>query len=223
MLTMRKELVLVLGDSHASVFQQASFQARFDSHEFQVVAVPGATVSGLSNPNSKTQALPTFLNSLRQTTAKTIIFLIGEVDTGFVIWYRSQRDGIEVAESLERAIGNYQSLLEKASAIGRVVCISAPLPTIRDGHPFGEVANARKEVKATQLQRTELTILFNSRMRAFCVERSLAFIDLDPVSLGPDGLVHPMLLNPSPTDHHYNPSLYAELIGTPLKTLLEAK
>jgi hypothetical protein len=221
MLTMRKEEVLVLGDSHAGVFQQASLQSQFGAYQFKVVAVPGATVSGLSNPNAKTQALPTFLEGLQKTTAKTIIFLIGEVDTGFVIWYRAQRDGVDVAEALERAVVNYQSLLDKAAAIGRVICISAPLPTIRDGHPFGEVANARKEVKATQLQRTELTTRFNGRMRDYCAQKSLTFIDLDPDALGPDGLVHPRLLNPRSSDHHYDPVVYAELIASRLRPFLE--
>jgi hypothetical protein len=222
MLMMSKEVILVLGDSHANVFQQVSLHALLGA-DCKVVAVPGATVSGLSNPNSKTQALPTFLDALRQTSATTIIFLIGEVDTGFVIWYRSQRDGIEVSEALERAVSNYQDLLHKAAAIARVICISAPFPTIRDGHNFGEVANARKEVKATQLQRTELTTRFNSRMRAHCAEKTMNFIDLDPESLGSDGLVHPRLLNSRPTDHHYDQGVYAELIGSRLSAYLKAK
>lgn len=220
---MPKQEILVLGDSHAEVFQQASLQTRFPAYRFNVVAVKGATVSGLSNPNAKTQALPTFLDALRRTTAKTTIFLMGEVDTGFVIWYRAQRDGFDVSEALDRAVYNYQDLLSKAAAFGRVICISAPLPTIRDGHSFGEVANARKEVKASQLERTELTTRFNGRMRDYCTAKSLTFIDLDLESLGPDGLVHPKLLNSRLTDHHYSPAVYAELISSRLQLCLEAE
>lgn len=217
---MSKEEVLVLGDSHAGIFQQPTLQTHFSRYQFRVVSVPGATVSGLSNPKAKTQALPTFLQALRETTAKILIFQMGEVDTGFVIWYRAQRDGVDVAEALERAVTNYQDLLERGAALGRVICISAPLPTIPDGHVFGAVADARKEVKATQSERTELTTRFNGRMREYCAARSFTYIDLDPESLGPDGIVHPRLLNPRASDHHYDPNVYAELIRTRLAECL---
>ena len=98
----------------------------------------------------------------------------------------------------------------------------AILANVDPEHVFGEVADARKEVKATQRERTELTTRFNGRMKAYCAEKSLTYIDLDPDSLGPDGLVDPRLLNPRSSDHHYDPAVYAELIGSRLGTCLEA-
>ena len=41
------EEILVLGDSHANVFNHASFRAHFNKCFFNVIAVSAATVSGL--------------------------------------------------------------------------------------------------------------------------------------------------------------------------------
>jgi len=81
--------ILVLGDSHAKVFSNRLFKSSFPTYFFNIVKVAGATVSGLKNPNPKTQALPIFLHGIKNSKAATTIILIGEVDTGFVIWHRN--------------------------------------------------------------------------------------------------------------------------------------
>lgn len=48
--------ILVLGDSHSGVFRNILFRQSFPRCFFNVVAVTGATASGLQNPNSQTQA-----------------------------------------------------------------------------------------------------------------------------------------------------------------------
>ncbi|MGH9623736.1 MAG: hypothetical protein ACRD4G_05285 [Bryobacteraceae bacterium] len=78
--------VLVLGDSHAAIFQTLRMRATFPTRFFNVVAVGGATMSGLENPNSKTHALTIFKRNIRRSKARTVITLLGEVDVGFVIW-----------------------------------------------------------------------------------------------------------------------------------------
>ena len=143
------------------------------------------------------------------------------MDTGFVIWYRSQKYNTPVTESLDNALKNYTDLLDKCCANHQVICISAPLPTIADDNDFGEVANQRKSIHATQRQRTDLTLEFNSRIRSFCRNKdanrpNLSFIDLDIDSLGPNGLVKPTLLNRNQLDHHYNNSEYAEILSKKL-------
>jgi hypothetical protein len=215
--------VLVLGDSHAGVFSDDSIRAHYHEYELEVVSIGGATVSGLSNPNSQTQAMPLFKSAIDATSAKLAIFLIGEVDTGFVIWHHAQRNQVDIHTALERALTNYQELINYASRKLQTLCISTPLPTIKDGQDFGQIANARKEITATQRERTLLTIEFNCLMEKFCRGRNIPYINLDTASLGPDGLVSAELLHPDPADHHYNPQAYAKLISSRLsiKTSLE--
>lgn len=220
---LRKE-ILVIGDSHAKIFSHQSMRNGLSSFFFNVTSVGGATVSGLQNPNSKTQALPIFEKSISSSKADTIIVLLGEVDTGFVIWHRAERHNAPIEEMLDIALTNYQNLLASMLQTKRnVICISAPLPTIRDGEFLGDVANARKEIKASQLERTNITILFNKRIEEFCKNHRIPYINLDSKSLGQDGLVDMRLLNKNPTDHHYDLQKYAEMLIPEIKKFMEQR
>lgn len=179
---------------------------------FNIVKVAGATVSGLKNPNPKTQALPIFMHGIKNSKAAITIILIGEVDTGFVIWYRAEKYNTSVILALDKAIENYQKLITEVSKKSRVICISTPLPTIQDGNNCGDVANARNDVNATQLQRTELTVQFNKIMQKFCERNGYVYLSFDEESVGENGLVDPCLLNSDPTDHHYDMDKYADMI-----------
>ena len=75
--------ILVLGDSHSPIFNHPLFKEKFPNLFFNVLTVIGATASGLENPNSTTQAYPVFREAVRQTAAKQVIVMLGEVDTGF--------------------------------------------------------------------------------------------------------------------------------------------
>ena len=81
------EEVLILGDSHAKVFRYPMLRFRLWQKYLNVVSVGAATASGLENPNSKTQAFQQFDRALGTTRAKKVVVMLGEVDTGFVIWY----------------------------------------------------------------------------------------------------------------------------------------
>ncbi len=210
--SLTREEILVLGDSHATVFENRDFKTAFPKYFFNIVSVRGATVSGLSNPMSKTQAMPLFTKALQRSKAKTTMVLLGEVDTGFLLWYKAQKHNKPVEVMMDRALENYQRLLKTVSEKSNVVCVSAPLPTIRDGQDLGEIANLRKEVKATQRQRTDLTLEFNRRMRDFCGANGFVYLSLDEESLGDDGLVSAALLDSDPKEHHYDRKKHAAMI-----------
>lgn len=213
--------VLVLGDSHALVFSSEQMTALFPEHTFEVTSVGGATVSGLKNPNAVTQAMPQFNSALQATTAKTVIVMLGEVDTGFVIWYRAQKHGSSIDLMLEQALSNYQKLLVDVAKNFRVICISTPLPTISDDMQWGEVANLRKEVKASLSERTRLTVKFNALMEAFCIGEGISHLNFDHLSIDETGLLAKTLRNADPSDHHYDPSAHALMIAPLLRPLLE--
>ena len=138
--------------------------------------------------------------------------MLGEVDTGFVIWYRAQKYQESVKAMTDRAINSYAKFLLEVAARFNVLCISTPLPTIQDGNDWGDVANARREVTATQLERTSLTLEFNKKMQSFCRQQNIAYVMLDEVCLGADGLIRKEFLNRHPNDHHYDSDAYSALL-----------
>ena len=210
--------ILVLGDSHAAVFRHVHWILALKGTALKVVSVGGATASGVDNPNSTTQARARFEAALSGKDFDAVLVSLGEVDTGFVIWFRAQTRGISVEESFEQTIQTYFSFLRELNVLTQLAVISTPLPTIVDDkdESFGEIANLRKEVQATQLERTELTLKFNQCVKCFCVQEGITYLDFDLESVGGDGLVRPSLLNKDTSDHHYNERAYMRMIGPQL-------
>jgi hypothetical protein len=218
-----RRVVLVLGDSHAEIFDSPELRRELNGLDFELCTVRGATASGLDNPNSKTQAYTLFSRALSTSRADAVVVLLGEVDTGFVLWYRAQKYQEPVDETLSKAVKTYGDFLRALTARREVVCISAPLPTIPDGAAQGIVANLRSEIRATQRERTELTRRFNGEIAVVCEAAGIHHIDLDVASTGPDGLVDRRLLNTDPTNHHYAIAPYAAMLAGPLGTALAAR
>lgn len=215
------EEVLVLGDSHAKVFGHPLMRLTLGRYHLNVVSVGGATASSLENPNSKTQAFQRFKQALATTRAEKVVVMLGEVDTGFVIWYRADKSGVTAQEAFERALLNYRRLLSEIRERGLTpICVSTPLPTIQDGAPKGAIANARKSVTVSQQERTELTLRFNLEMERFCCAESIAYLNLDADSLGSDGLVKTELLNRDPLDHHYERRVHARMLSEHVKPIV---
>lgn len=204
--------ILVLGDSHTPIFNHPLFREKFPNLFFNVLTVIGATASGLENPNSTTQAYPVFREAVSQTTAKQIIVMLGEVDTGFVIWYRAQKYQESVATMMDKAVASYSRFLAELNLRFEVVCISTPLPTIQDNNDWGDIANSRREVAASQAERTALTLEFNRIMQGFCQQNGISYIMLDDLSLGDGGIVKAELLNSDCNDHHYDAEQYSRLL-----------
>lgn len=205
--------VLVIGDSHGKIFRHWKFILAMPRVHFQVCAVGGATASGLANPHSRTQAYNRFEAALRERPHDRVLVQLGEVDTGFVIWYRARKYQAGVDEMLEQAVTNYAGFLDGLGDPARVLVLSAPLPTIADDNAWGEVADLRREVSASQKERTELTLRFNARIEAHCRARGIAYVNLDRDALGDAGIVRRDLLHPNPNDHHYHPRRYVDLIS----------
>ncbi|WP_424362795.1 hypothetical protein [Methylocystis parvus] len=198
----------IVGDSHIRAFRHASNVGLINS-PCVFTEVGGATAVGLRNPNALTDAVSVFRASLlpRATGARPVIHL-GEVDCGFVIWYRAKKYSESIDSQFEQSIAGYIGFVDELLGDGysTVVISGATLPTILDGQDWGEVANARREVTATLVQRTELTLAYNERLRAAADLRSLPFIDISHSTLDEKTkVVAERFRNPDPTDHHLDP------------------
>ena len=214
--------IIVLGDSHALVFMSRRFRRYFPLTKFDVCSVGGATASGLDNPNSLTAAYEMFSNKLSSVPKNSIVIvMLGEVDTGFVIWWRSQKSGEGIELMLGRAVKNYTKFISELDSSYRPLVIRTPMPTITDDNEWGEVANLRSEISATQRERTDLTLRFNSEIREYCGRYSIPYVDLDKASLGDDGLVADHLIGGNRNDHHYDVGQYLKLMAPRLRIALK--
>jgi hypothetical protein len=221
---LNKQNAYVFGDSHAKVFSHINAIHPFSRLYFDVTPVKGATAQGLVNPNSQTNSLQIFRNKIDMITDKKsiLIFLLGEVDTGFVVWYRAQKYGESIDAQLDRSLTNYISFLTETQKRGfqNIFVVSAPLPTIRDNQTWGEIANLRKEVTATQLERTALTLKYNSRLQEQCDMHGLKFVNFDEELLDSNsGLLKDAFLNKDRNNHHLDPDRYSALCYRWVKTL----
>ncbi|MDR5858481.1 hypothetical protein FZZ93_04165 [Halomonas eurihalina] len=210
----KKKQVLVVGDSHARVFSSKELQRKTRRINWNVCSVSGATLSGLSNPNSKTQALNVFDKALEKNSKRdALVFLLGEVDVGFVIWYRASRDEVTIKEALSKSLNNYEALIRKGKMNSPVFVLSAPLPTIPDYGAIGDVAKERSKIKASLEDRTELTLDFNSQLKSLCGRLGAHYIDCDVNVVNEEGGLRHEFYNDNPADHHYDESSYVSLIS----------
>jgi len=211
------------GDSHASVFEEISRRRLLPRTWLDVEMIGGATALGLANPNSRTRALPIFEHAIGAIGRdRHLLFMLGEVDCGFVIWYRAERRGIPPERELERSIRNYTRFLDRLVADGRrrLIVTATPLPTILDGQDWGEVANLRREVKASLQDRTDLTLEYNARLREWTSARGIAFLDYEREIFDQStGVVSEAFRNRNPRDHHLAPEAFAAVLARHLRAL----
>lgn len=188
--------------------------------------VQGATNMGLANPHSQTQAMPIFLDYLKSVAPKDrVLFCLGEVDCGFVIWYRAEKYETSIIEQFEQSLDNYFALIK--TYLNRVppeniIISSVPLPTIGDHQLVkGEVANKRLGINANQITRTQLTSQYNLELKNFCEFYAIHFLDCEQETIdSKTGVVSTAFLNPNPLDHHLDPAKTAPLIVERLQKLI---
>jgi len=211
-----KKKYFVFGDSHTEVFQYINKKDLLRFIEFEVTLVGGATAQGMRNPNSKTNALEIFSNKIYSLSKKsTLFFLLGEVDTGFVIWYRALKYQESVEVQLLESINHYIKFLEQIIRDGykKIIVISAPLPTILDDQDWGEVANLRKTVKATLRERTDLTLEYNKILRQKVIDLGCDFLCTDEYLLNTStGVIDDRFRNKDKNNHHLDLENYADVI-----------
>lgn len=220
---LHKQTVLhCIGDSHVQNFEYLLREYLLPRTDMRFCVVQGATNMGLANPHSQTQAMPIFMDYLNKVAPKDrVVFCLGEVDCGFVIWYRADKHGTSVQEQFDLSLNNYFGLidvyLEKIPPANVIVC-SVPLPTISDHHLVkGEVANKRLGISATQKQRTDLTIEYNDKLSQFCARRGIHYMDLQQETLDQQtGVVSVDFLNDNLLDHHLEPKKIAGLMTSKL-------
>jgi len=203
---MHSRHLVALGDSHLEALELAANLNILDVGSSNFSIVPGATVVGLRNPNSLTDAIGTFRSSLKaQPQDSHVLIHLGEVDCGFVIWWRAQKYGESVERQLKESIDAYRQFLIEVMERGFVrLCIAgASLPTIRDEVNMSGVANKRAEISVSIRQRTDLTLRYNRLLHETAKNLGINYFDIsDAVLDRSSNLVHDFFRHPNESDHH---------------------
>lgn len=206
----------VFGDSHTEVFEYMSKMRMIPFKYFYVNKIGGATAQGMRNPNSRTNAMEIFLEEIQKLNKKSkLIFLIGEVDTGFVIWYRANKYNENIQIQLNQSVEHYFQFIDNVISLGykKIIIMSAPLPTIEDNQNWGEVANARKDIKASKRERTVLTLEYNALIKEKSFERNLVFLNTDDYLLDTKtNVIKEKFKNKDPNNHHLDVVQYSRIV-----------
>ncbi|WP_345546126.1 hypothetical protein [Microbacterium jejuense] len=205
--------LLYLGDSHVRYFAKAAAFDLLHPYVTDGIEVGGATAVGMRNPNSKTDAIGRFRKWVVDKDRDSVVVVhLGEVDCGYVIWYRADRYDEPVEIQMRESIGAYFEFVDELRQHGftRIIITGATLPTITDDDQLGEVVVARSSIAATMAERTALTLEYNRLLAQGAVARGLAFVDIAEDVLDPTtGVVHTKMRNPNPADHHMNVAVAA--------------
>lgn len=196
-----------LGDSHTDYIKHVAHFGFWYATRFEFCIVwGGATAMGILNTHSKTNAFNIFSKYLENVKPTDFIFLsLGEVDCRFVIWYRAIKYQTSVEEQFNTSLNNHLGFIKKILSEGKrnIIIPCVPLSTVQDEQYWGGIANVRRELKVPLKERTDLTIRYNEKLRAFCRDNHLYFLDFEKEILDPQtGVVKREFLTKDPFDNH---------------------
>lgn len=219
--------ILILGDSHAGVFEYASDRGLLVPHWVNCEIVGGATAAGLSNPHSVTAALAIYQASLRRfADYDVVVVMLGEVDCAFSMWHRAAQRGESAFDQIPRAIQGIECLLDWAKAQKtqhRFVLAGSILPTIKDDQIDQQFYELRRSIRATQRERSDLLLAFNAALSQLASSRGLPYFDITAQTLDAElGLVRDEFLVKDFVDHHQSQEMTAPLWVDGLKQVLLA-
>lgn len=210
------ERMLILGDSHAGVFEYIFDHDLFPPHLINCDIVGGATAYGLNNDNSVTGAFRKFRSALQRfPDYRHVGIMLGEVDCSFALWNRAMRDNTPAVEQIPRAIEGIERLLDWGAEnfpTRKFVLFGAILPTIKDHQISRQSFELRRQIAATQRERTELVLAFNRALRAVANKRAISYLDITEATLDPlSGVVRDEFLVDEGIDHHQSQAKTANL------------
>jgi hypothetical protein len=211
----------VLGDSHAGYFRVIERQNPLAKTRIRVFSITGATASGLLNPNSRTKAQVAFKLILQLIKKRNIIlFQLGEVDCGFLIWMKAKRAQTDPFNEAERCIERYMKFLEWTMKIGfsKIIVSTVPPPTIAHWESWrGPIAHLRRQVTASLEMRSRVTSYFNAQLRDGAERLDYLFLDVEDQYCDPDTkLVRRALVNEDNHEIHLNSERASRILKTAL-------
>ena len=174
--------ILVIGDSHGGVFEYCFDHDLLAPHLVNCEIVAGATAYGLNNDQSATGAWQKFAAALdRFSCFDVVVIVLGECDCSYALWKKAESLQLPPTELIPRSLQGVKRLLarvEQNQAVRRIVLAGASLPSIEDGMLAMQENLLRREIAATQKERTGLVLEFNRRLAALAAELGVGYFDL---------------------------------------------
>lgn len=199
--------ILLFGDSHLRENILPLNQTHRDV-VFDCCSVSGATAQGAVNPTSQTNALNVYIEKIKNISLHDfdlIGTMLGEVDCGFVIWYRAQKYNISIDEQLNTTVNNLFKFINthllKGTNADKIVVLGSILPTITDD-ARGDVAHLRSTITVSQKDRTHLTLKYNNLLKSKCDELGFNYIDITSNTISSNGRIDQKFLSLDATNHH---------------------
>ena len=136
---------------------------------------------------------------------KNILIHLGEVECGFVFWWRKIYKKEDIQQSVKKSINSYSIFIDNIARISSFnICLTgASLPTITD-YSVGDIQNKRKEVAHVPiLEKTKLTLQYTKLLSDLARNKKISFFDISNALIDcRTGCVHKYFINPDPHDHH---------------------
>ena len=215
---------LLLGDNHIGYLARAMQIAGFLGWQYQVCEVSGATAIGMRNPNIAVNAFSLYRNFLQDKSRQaTVILQLGEVDCGFVMWYRAQRHNEPVADQMRASAAAYLGFLHEIRYMGfiDIVITGATLPSIQDNHDWGDSSDKRRDVTASLLERTKLTVEYNKALQIHARELGLRYLEVSSELIDQaTKTVQPRFLSANPNDPQLDCSALGAIWAEKLRALV---
>lgn len=211
----RTQLVECAGDSHVNVFARVNRAGCVPRMYLRGTVVQGATALGLANSKSRTNALEIYSEWLAKAPRRhVLLFLLGEVDVGYLVWKKSEKDGTTPRAVMEEALRRYAAFLSGYHDKGyRIVLVTVPLPAVRDGEVGGAMEALRPGLRAGQRERTTVTLEYNQALRDWARQHGAYLLDLDADLLDPaTGLLREEYHRRDRADNHLEPTAFTGLL-----------
>jgi hypothetical protein len=136
-----------------------------------------------------------------------IIINLGEVDCGFVIWYRKDKYNITIEEQLKITTHNLFNFINLEILPYfkhcKIIINGSVLPSIKDNTDKKYLSGARSQINASQLERTQLTIKYNDILKNYCLVNGCNYMDItNDILDNKTNLINTKFLNKNVYDPH---------------------
>ena len=214
---------LVIGDSHARVFQYiAAHHLVSDRVALDTRVIVGATARGLNKPRSISHGREQAISAIRGVPRNTpIILFFGAIDTHYLTWRLHETTGATVEDGLGRSVSGYCGLLDwlRDNGFSRVSVAGVHPPTIEAGRA---TVWGLEALGSSLARRTAHTMEFNRAMAREAGARGFGSLDIaDGLIDRETGVVEARFLV-HPEEHHLANPVVAPLWIAEMERILDS-
>lgn len=185
----QKPVVLVTGDSHTKVFQRIAKRGQCSEIDFIAQCREGATAYGCLNENSRSRFYvksTKWMDIQWRDEPTHAALMLGEVDTGFMAYVRSEREGITLQRQVELSAANAARFAstEMTKRFEKIILLGVPLPCISDGARPRLIR--RQQINASMKDRTKLCLYYNEKLKEHAKACGFKYTDITDQTLNGD-------------------------------------